>query len=254
MVRAALELASSISPTQGLGDASSFAADPTVQSTSAGASSVNLQHQYLGIPVFQSSMIVRFDPDGTLREAASSLIPEPAEITSRRSVSASLAVKIAAEHAATPRPDEFDVTDQFGGTAEPRRVDVRGFRPTVLRARTPGDPTEATTFKRGPFAEDVTVSLTWFALGNGMSLAWSVWLTFPDHLEAYHVLVDAGTGRVVYCHGQAQSVAGRRAGSIGRMGRRTGKWCRSHYRGTTTSLSPWLSGNQGGAAAPGADL
>ena len=207
IVRAALEFASSLGPVQGLGDASSFAADPTVQTTSAGARSVSLQHQYLGIPVFESSMVVRFDPDGTLRDAASSVIPETVEMTSRRSVSVLLAVKTAAEYVATPQPDEFDVPDPFGETAEPHQVDVRGFLPTVLRAHTPGDPSETTTFERGPFGEDITASLTWFVLGERISLAWSVLLTFPDHLDAYHVLVDAGTGRVLYCRRQAQSIA-----------------------------------------------
>ena len=51
-----------------------FVSDPQVQAASSGAKAVYLQQQYKGIPIFQATQTVRFDPEGALKESVGSSI------------------------------------------------------------------------------------------------------------------------------------------------------------------------------------
>jgi hypothetical protein len=207
LVSEALAFAAGLSSAQGLGQDSTFGADPIVMETSAGAKAIGLQHEYLGIPVFQSTMVVRFDPGGELRDAASRVAAEPDLVEGRTSVSVVVAVKTAAEFTARPHPDDVDGPDTFGTRLTPPSVDVHGFRPHVRTAADPRDPARTTVLDAGPFGEPIRASLTWFPYGTRLALAWQVRLVFPDHADAYAVIVDAGTGRVLYSRSETYSIA-----------------------------------------------
>lgn len=220
-VRRALAHVQSIGPALGFAARpAEFVADPAVQEASSGAKAVYLQQRYKGIPVFQAAQTVRFAPDGALHSTAGSSISVEADLEARPPLSASEAVAAAAAHVAEPDPDEQGARDHFGEPLEPPRVDLAGFEPSVL-AGFPGIPERPTTLAPGPFGAPITASLVWFPLGAelGLALAWDVLITMPGYAGQYQTLVDAQSGRILYCRQRVQTVAAR--GHVYRVDGRT---------------------------------
>lgn len=208
-VERALEHVAAIAPVLGLESVTpEYRVDEQVQLTGSGAASVHLQQQHGGVPIFQATETVRFNPDGSLMDAAGSSTPVggPAEADPRLPVVE--AVERAAAYVAEPHSDELGHVDQFGESADPAALDLTGFEPTVVEQD--AGPTRAAVFAGAPF-EDVRAALIWFPLGDGLRLSWDVLLTFPDYLARYRVVVDAGAepGELLYCRQLARSVAAR---------------------------------------------
>ncbi|HEV2756785.1 MAG TPA: M36 family metallopeptidase [Actinomycetota bacterium] len=206
VIARALDYARSISPALGLApETAEFSPDPEVQETSSGAKVVNLQQLHLGIPIFQSATSVRFGPEGKLLDAVGSTVTVGTTSGAEPSIRVEEAVLAAARHVAEPDPDEAGQVDQFGQPLEPLRVDLEGLEPKVQR--TDKGPRRRTVLEPGPFAEPIVASLVWFPLNDELRLAWRVSTTFPNHFAAYKTLVDAESGRILYCRQTVQHVA-----------------------------------------------
>ena len=87
--------------------------------------------------------------------------------------------------------------------------DVRpaaGFAPVAIGGA--GGPTRATVFDRGPFAREVTASLTWLPMDGGLRLAWHVYVEPEQAIEAYDILIDAETGERLVRRNRVRTAAG----------------------------------------------
>jgi hypothetical protein len=186
--------------------AAEFSADPKVQTTSSDASAVNLQQRYKGLPIFQSAVKVRFAPDGSIVDTIGSTIGVAEDAPIEPALTVQEAVVSAARHVAQPDPDDDGQTDQFGEPLSPPRVDVSGFEPKV-RAMFEGVPERSTVLEPGPFGAEIKAGLLWFPLDDRLALAWSVLLTMPEYRGQYHTIVDAGSGRILFCHQMIDTVA-----------------------------------------------
>jgi hypothetical protein len=169
-----------------------------VQETSGGAKTVHLQQRYKGIPIFQAAEAVRFAPDGSLADTVGSSIAVEQELAVAPALSVEQATRIAAEYVAVPDEDERGQKDAFGEPLPAPSVDLAGFEPEI-RASFPTSPELPTVLAPGPFGADITASMIWFPLGPSLRLAWAVNLTMPDSAGRYHTIVDADSGKVLFC-------------------------------------------------------
>ena len=201
-IRRALQHVQRIGPALGLtaDQPAEFTPDPHYQTTSSGAVAVHLQQRYKGIPVFQATETVRFDPEGRLSETAGSsfTMDENGDLSPEPQLPAAKAVELAALHVAVPGEDEIGATDPFGEPIPAQAVDVAGFQPTVLAAF-PETAEKSAVFAPGPFGDQIKSSLTWFPLDGVPRLAWEVLLTMPEYQGQYRTLVDAREGEILYC-------------------------------------------------------
>ena len=185
-----------------------FAADPTVQMTSAGGAAVHLQQCYKGIPIFGAAETVRFAPGGRLKETVGSSVTVDHEIDLSPTLTVEAAVLKAAQHIAVPEEDEQPAEDLFGQSLEPSSADLTGFEPKVITAF-PEKPDHPTVLEAGPFGDTIKASLIWFSSGDGLRLAWEVLAAMPDYAEQYRTLVDAANGEILYCRQLTQFVVAR---------------------------------------------
>ena len=186
-----------------------FVVDPSTQRTSANAVTVHAQQRYKGIPIFQAAQAVLFDPDGRLTQTVGTTVTVPQELEVAPRLSVEEAVLAAAEQVAEPDQDERGLTDEFGEPLEIPGVRLDGFLIRVT-ATFPDRPERPTVLAPGPFAEDIRASLTWFPMDTeDLRLGWLVLLTMPGHAAQYRVVVDAGSGDVLYCRQLVQTVAAR---------------------------------------------
>src|SRR5262249_33443844 len=101
-----------------------------------------------------------------------------------------------------------EATDQFGQPMKLPTVDLAGFTPTVI-ATFPNKPERPAVLAAGPFGDQITASLIWFALDDDLRLAWEVILTMPRYEGQFRTLVDAQTGEILYCHQLIHQAAAR---------------------------------------------
>lgn len=190
------------------GQANEFVSDPNFQRTSSGAVAVHLQQQYKGIGIFQAAEVVHFTPDGAISETAGSSVSVAQDVDAAPRLPVTEAVHRAAEHVATPDPDEYGAKDQFGEPQEPVSVDLSGFTPRVV-ANLTQHADQTTLLERGPFGDQIKARLIWFALGEQLRLAWEVILMLPQFAGQYRTLVDAHDGSILYCRQLVRSIAAR---------------------------------------------
>ena len=185
-----------------------FAADPHVQQTSSGAATVHLQQQYKGIPIFDATLAVRFEPDGSLRETAGTTITVSQDRPLSAQLSVTDAVMRAAQHVAEPTLDEKGAVDQFGEPLPAQAVNVSSFEPEVV-ATFPEQANSPTVLAAGPFGDRIKASLIWFPLNEDLRLAWDVITAMPGYQGMYRTVVDAESGEILYCHQKVEAVAAR---------------------------------------------
>jgi extracellular elastinolytic metalloproteinase len=183
-----------------------FVADPTVQVTSSGARSVNLQQRYRGLPIFQAGVTVRFAPDSTLTDTIGTTASVSDGKSATPKLAAADAVLAAAKYLAASDPGAPVEKDQFGQSLQAPALDVAGFTPKVRAAFT-NTPERPTVLEPGPFGEEIKARLLWFPLLDQLSLGWNVLLTMPGHAGQYNTVVDATTGDMLYCHQTVATVA-----------------------------------------------
>jgi subtilase family serine protease len=126
-----------------------------------------------GIPVFDAVVTVHVGPDGSIHRVTSS-----AGRTSMRQSAAAIAAEDAVRLAAVHVRPELTLT--------PARV------------RGPAGRTRATSFARGPFAQDIEADLTYFPFSGQLRLAWRVALEPEGFPQAYDLLIDAESGQLLY--------------------------------------------------------
>ena len=185
-----------------------FLADPHSQRTTSDAVAVHLQQQYKGIDIFQAAETVRFAPNGALTETVGSRVTIAQELSVSPRQSVEEAVRKAAEHVATPHPDEQGAKDQFGEPLDLPRVNLTNFAPKVI-ATFPHKPDRATVLAAGPFGDEIKANLLWFPLGEDLRLAWEVIISMPQYAGQYRTMVDATNGEILYCHQLVHTVAAR---------------------------------------------
>lgn len=204
-VRRALDHVRHLGPALGLAaeQPPEFQADPHVQRTSSGGAAVHLRQLYKGIPIYEASETVRFDPEGRLTEVAGRSHTVVADLPVEPSVSAAQALTTAARHVADlGEPDQVDPFGQPLGVD----LDLTGFEPTPVTVL--GDSPEQTiSFAAPPFEGTCTVRLLWFPLDPSLRLAWQTVLQVPGGGQ-YRVVVDAADGTVLLVRQLTRSIAG----------------------------------------------
>lgn len=185
-----------------------YQADPDYQTTSSGSVAVHLQQRYKGIPIFQASETVRFEPGGAIRETVGSSITIPDEVPVSSALTVEQAVLKAAQHVAVPDADEQGAKDQFGEPLKLARVNLAGWEPKVSAAFAE-KPERLTVLLAGPFGDQIKARLVWFSLDGALRLTWEVILTMPEFHGQYRTLVDAQTGEILFCRQLVHSVRGR---------------------------------------------
>jgi extracellular elastinolytic metalloproteinase len=208
-IRRALRHLQRIGPAMGLApdQPPEYVADQEPQETGSGAVAVHLRQQHLGIPIYEAAETVRFDPDGTLREVAGRAYTVGGDLRVAPAVTAEQALRVAADHLATPPAEDEAGVDPFGQPLAEPTLDLSGFDPTI---QTFGQdrPDQVTTFDAPPFPHTVTVALMWFPLDGGLRLAWHLRLQVPGG-PVYRLLVDAADGRVLLCKRLTRTLIGR---------------------------------------------
>lgn len=205
----ALDHVQTIAPVFGLmAGEPEFVPDEQVQRIASGAAAVHLQQQHQGIPIFQATETVRFNVDGSVRDAAGSSVPIAGTANAEPAIDAKAAVRRAAEHVAQPDRAEEGEVDQFGVPLDAPRVDIEGFEPKVV-AVDESSPRRDTTLVGAPFETEIQAGLLWFPIGDSLHLTWETLLTFPAYAARYRTLVDAADGEILYCRQLVQSVAAR---------------------------------------------
>ena len=193
-------LAPAFGLTAGGQQAQEFQAAEQVQRTPTGAAVVHLQQELAGIPIFQATETVRFNPDGSLRDTAGSSVPVAVPPEAEPAIAAEEAVRRAAAYVAEPSGQEESGHDHdaFGEPLPPLRVDVTGFAPERVDG---GEDAlrRAARFRGAPFEDDITAALIWFPISDAVRLGWEVVLTFPGYVERWRTIVDAADGEILYC-------------------------------------------------------
>jgi extracellular elastinolytic metalloproteinase len=190
------------------GQPAEFVPDPIVQRTSAGAAAVHLKQDYHGIPVFQMTRAVRFDPEGKITDAAGDSAPIPPGLKTAPQMAVQPAVLKAAEHLATTGVGVM-VKDMFGETNPLPTVDVKGYTPTILAAFPLAS--RPTVLDKGPFENVIPAHLVIFNQRSVPRLAWYTVFTFPGYTDQYAVIVaaDKPDGEVLYCKSTMRQAAAR---------------------------------------------
>lgn len=184
-------------------------ADPAVQRTSSGASAVHLQQLHKGIPIFQASQVVQFDPSGAIEGAAGQAVdvadddapPAPA-------VRPEEALLTAARYLAEAAPDDEPAEDQFKQPLREPPLILGDYRPQITAAF-PDKADAPTVFTRGPFGAAPKASLTWLPIEGQLHLAYEFTLAMPDLTSRYRVLVDALDNELLYCQAIAHYASAR---------------------------------------------
>lgn len=185
-----------------------YQADPDYQTTSSGSVAVHLQQRYKGIPIFQATETVRFEPSGAIQETVGSSITIPEDVTVSSELTVEQAVLKAAQHVAVPDADEAGEKDQFGEPLKWTAVDLAGWAPNV-NAAFAEKPERLTVLDAGPFGEPIKARLLWFPLDGALRLTWEVILTMPGFQGQYRTLVDARTGEILFCRQLVRGVKAR---------------------------------------------
>lgn len=186
-----------------------YVPDPAVQRTSTGAAAVNLHQFYRGIPVFQMTRTVRFDPQGRPTEALGDNATLPHHISTEPHMSATDAVKIAANFLAETGTGGT-IRSQYGDEYPTPTVDVSEYRPEIA-FRFPLLPAAPTIVSKGPFENDVPTFLVIFVHPGAPRLGWYMTLTLPDYTDQYVIIVaaDSPSGEVLYSHSSMHRAKGR---------------------------------------------
>jgi extracellular elastinolytic metalloproteinase len=177
---------------------SQYVPDTNVQRTSSGAAAVNLHQFYRGIPVFQMTRTVRFDPHGTPTEVMGNHAPLPADLKTEPQLSPVDAVLAAAKFLASAGAGAT-LRSQYGDVYPAPTLDVSSYQPEVV-TRFPALPAYPTVISKGPLENDIPTYLVVFVQPNAARLAWYMTLTFPDYTDQYTVIVaaDGPEGEILY--------------------------------------------------------
>ena len=161
--------------------------DPLLPRTSSGAASVNVHQFHRGVPIFEMTRTVRFDIDGSAVDAVGDSVTVPDDLLTEPTCQATEAVLAGARFLAD-RPGE-DIHSPYGGTDPAPKIDLNGYGPRVL-VKFPTLPAAATVVSRGPFENDIPVSLVVF-VANTFRLGWHFTVTLAGYADQFEMIVSA---------------------------------------------------------------
>lgn len=190
------------------GQTAEYVPDTAVQRTSAGAAAINLKQTYRGIPVFQMSRMVRFDPQGQIVDAAGDTASIPAGVPTEPRVSAAEAVLKAAQHIASTGQGHTH-NDQFKRSHVTPAIDVSKYVPEVVAGFPLSE--RPTVLSKGPFENLISAHLLIFNQPDRVRLAWHIVLTLPDYVDQFVVIVSADEPKaeILYSKSTVQRVKAR---------------------------------------------
>lgn len=181
-------------------DVFEFATDPIVQTTSTGATIVQLHQLYRGVPVFQKTRTMIFDSEGRLTKVKGDHAPLPETLDTVPKVNAVRAVQAAGELVSEP--------GEGGEPAGPQLPDA--WAPTVVAAF--ALPSQPTVLNAEPFVGLTLAHLVVFYQGPTARLGWQVQLTLPPTETRFRdqCVVVVGADRrepdVLFSRGTAQTI------------------------------------------------
>ena len=183
--------------------------DPVVPRTSAGAAAVHLHQQYRGLPVFQMTRTVRFNPRAEPVDALGDSAPIPEGFDTEPRLDVVGAVRKAAEHLAGSGAAGAVEKNQFGEEFPLPTVDIAGYEPEVIA----GFPlaSRPTVLAKGPFENPIPAYLLIFVQPDRPRLAWHTVLTFPNYADQYVVIVaaDEPSGEILFVRSMVHRAHGR---------------------------------------------
>lgn len=167
-----------------------FVPDPSMPRSSAGAVTVNVHQMFQGVPIFQMTRTVTFDPNGSVRKTSGNSQLIPADFSTVPKLPATEAILAAAKFLVSA-PNEEE-KDSFGQPLRRSTLEITGYKPELETAFPL--PSLPAVFSKGPFARSIPAHLVIFIQPERPRLAWQIVLTFPDTPESqekYQVLVAA---------------------------------------------------------------
>ncbi|MCF3143928.1 M36 family metallopeptidase [Streptomyces platensis] len=165
------------------GEPAEFEADPNVMTTSEGLRVVSLQQVLNGIEVWAMAPKVWLYEDGTVDRVIGDTVSAPANLPSRPTVPAEVALRVAAAKAAEPTT----LRGVFGDDELPRLDISAGFERLSHQARND----QPMTFGKGPFEEAVPARLVYLYMGDDARLTWMFTFSREKLAAQYHAFVEA---------------------------------------------------------------
>ncbi|MCX4637496.1 hypothetical protein HEP86_04020 [Streptomyces sp. RPA4-5] len=165
------------------GEPAEFEADPNVMTTSEGLRVVSLQQVLNGIEVWAMAPKVWLYEDGTVDRVIGDTVSAPANLPSRPTVPAEVALRVAAAKAAEPTT----LRGVFGDDELPRLDISAGFERLSHQARND----QPMTFGKGPFEEAIPARLVYLYMGDDARLTWMFTFSREKLAAQYHAFVEA---------------------------------------------------------------
>ncbi|MFF4448270.1 M36 family metallopeptidase [Streptomyces sp. NPDC001502] len=175
-----------------------FSPLPAPPPNGAGATTIHLEQQWRGLPVFQAGQSVRFSSSEEVQDTRARLVGQasPPEVSVEVTVEA--AVRNATLHVLATDENHAAVGDQPGPPRPAAPAGVTWNLPEVV-ARFTHMAGQPTVLKQQGVDEPVTASLTWFPLAKELRVAWDITIALSEMDGAFRVVVDGRDGAILYC-------------------------------------------------------
>ncbi|MEU4088961.1 M36 family metallopeptidase [Streptomyces aureus] len=175
-----------------------FSPLPGSPSTRTGATTIHLEQQVQGLPVFLAGQSVRFSGTRDVQRTQARLVSPSNSLDVVPDVPVESAVQAAAMQVTRPSDDEQSHRNAFRETSPAAGSGVMDFEPKVL-AEFSNIASQPTVLEQGPFSETITAYLTWVPAAQDLRLAWDIILGVSEQEGAFRVLVDARNRSILYC-------------------------------------------------------
>ncbi|MFD9372600.1 M36 family metallopeptidase [Streptomyces sp. NPDC060020] len=175
-----------------------FSPLPAPPPNRAGATTIQLEQQWRGLPVFQAGQSVRFSSAGEAQGTRARLVGQESPPEVSVEVTAEAAVYNAIRHVSGADEDGAGAGDQLGPPRSAAPADGTWYQPEVL-ARFTHLASQPTVLKLQGVDEPVTACLVWFPLPKELRTAWDITIGLSEVEGAFRVVVDGREGDILYC-------------------------------------------------------
>ncbi len=151
---------------------------------------------------------VKFQATGALESSTGKAFTIGEDFPVEPRLSPADAVLEAAKHVADQSQSLLGEGDDFGNAFAAPSLDVSHFHPKVI-ATFAEFPPRPTVLEAGPFGNAIKASLIWYPSDGKLVLGWEVILAMPHAAGQYRVIVDAGTGKILFRSQLADLLIGR---------------------------------------------
>lgn len=179
-------------------DAPSFASEASLSRGRGGGAMVHLYQELHGIPVFGMSRAVAFAANRALIDIVGDSLPISHELSRTPERSAREAASFGALHLALDAAPQRQTS--WTEVPELPRPELAEYSPSIMSADE--TPTQRSVLSAGPFASDVTASLTYFVRSYKVAplLSWALTFDLQHGDGEYLVIVSAcGPSEILYC-------------------------------------------------------